>query len=42
VNGPATKFADGSKHWCVNGKFHRLDGSAVECADGHKEWWVDG
>jgi len=33
---------DGTKKWCVDGKFHRLDGPAIEFADGMKEWWVDG
>ena len=42
LDGPAVEWPDGSKHWFVNGKQHRLDGPAVEWLDGTKEWFVDG
>jgi hypothetical protein len=41
-DGPATIYADGSKHWYLNGKRHREDGPAVENADGTKKWWLNG
>jgi phage gp46-like protein len=41
IDGPAIEYADGSKHWYVDGKRHRLDGPATEHADGSKSWWVD-
>jgi hypothetical protein len=38
IDGPA----NGSKHWYVDGKHHRIDGPAIEYANGSKHWWVDG
>jgi hypothetical protein len=35
-------YANGTKYWCLNGKFHREDGPAVEYANGHKAWYLDG
>ena len=35
-------YDDGSKIWCLNGKFHREDGPAVEFANGRKEWYKNG
>jgi hypothetical protein len=35
-------WPDGSKYWCLNGKFHREDGPAVEYADGYKSWYLNG
>jgi len=35
-------FADGSKEWLLNGKFHRIDGPAIEDADGTKNWLLNG
>ena len=32
----------GSKHWYLDGKFHREDGPAIEWADGYKAWYRDG
>jgi hypothetical protein len=34
--------SDGTKHWRLNGKFHREDGPAVVCANGEKYWWLNG
>ena len=45
LDGPAIKWADGSKEWWVDGKRHRLDKPAVEwvnLVNGGKVWWVDG
>ncbi len=33
---------NGSKHWYLNGKFHREDGPAVEGTDGSKFWYLNG
>ena len=35
-------YADGTKHWHLNGKCHREDGPAVEYADGTKSWYLNG
>ena len=35
------EYANGSKEWCLNGKFHRVDGPAVECINGNKEWYLN-
>ena len=32
----------GTKHWYLNGKFHREDGPAAEYADGTKYWCLNG
>lgn len=42
LDGPAVEHADGSKEWCIDGKYHRTDGPAVEYADGYKAWYFDG
>jgi hypothetical protein len=34
--------ADGTKHWRLNGKHHRVDGPAIEYTDGGKFWWLNG
>ena len=34
--------ADGSKHWYLNGKWHREDGPAIEDANGSKFWYLNG
>ncbi len=34
-------YADGSKYWCLNGKFHREDGPAMELANGFNYWYLD-
>jgi hypothetical protein len=34
--------ADGTKHWRLNGKLHRVDGPAVERANGNKSWRLHG
>jgi len=39
--GPAVEFADGTKHWYINGKRHRDDGPAIEWNDGGKEWYLN-
>ena len=39
---PAVEYANGSKHWYLNGKQHREGGPAVEEANGHKVWWLNG
>jgi len=33
---------NGTKHWYLNNKLHRVDGPAVEYADGSKHWYHDG
>ena len=38
----ARVYADGSKHWYLNGKRHREDGPAVEYANGDKSWYLNG
>ena len=35
-------YADGTKHWFLNGKLHREDGPAVELANGTKSWYLNG
>ncbi len=35
-------YVDGSKYWCLNGKFHREDGPAMEYANGTKYWCLNG
>ena len=34
-------YANGTKHWFLNGKHHREDGPAIECADGTKDWYLN-
>ena len=41
LDGPAAEYADGDKHWYIDGKRHRLDGPASEYADGGKLWYID-
>ena len=33
---------DGSKHWSLNGKYHREDGPAIEYPDGSSSWYLNG
>jgi hypothetical protein len=40
-DGPAVKYADGSKSYYINGKRHREDGPAVEHADGYKCYYIN-
>jgi len=35
-------YANGTKCWCQNDKFHRIDGPAVEHASGFKVWYQNG
>lgn len=42
LTGSEVEWADGSKGWLLNGKFHREDGPAVEWADGTKQWFLNG
>ena len=35
-------YANGIKHWYLNGKRHREDGPAVEREDGTKSWYLNG
>jgi hypothetical protein len=35
-------YADGTKHWYLNGKHHREDGPAVEWVNGTKYWFQNG
>ena len=35
-------YANGTKHWFLNGKLHREDGPAVELANGTKSWYLNG
>jgi len=32
----------GTKHWSLNGKYHRVDGPAFENANGNKVWYLNG
>ena len=42
TDGPAVKYADGAKHWYINGKRHREDGPAVEYENGSNTWYING
>jgi len=33
---------NGSKHWFLNGNYHRVDGPAIEYWDGTKYWYLNG
>ncbi len=35
-------YANGTKHWHLNGKRHREDGPAVELVTGTTEWYLNG
>jgi len=35
-------YANGDKHWYLNGKRHREDGPACEYANGDKSWYLNG
>jgi hypothetical protein len=35
-------YANGSKFWHLNGKYHREDGPAIEYTDGTKFWYLNG
>jgi hypothetical protein len=40
---PAVEFANGTKHWCQNGKHHRdNDLPAIIHSSGTKQWFKDG
>ena len=41
-DGPAVKYADGTKKWRLNGICHRIDGPAIEWYDGDKDWYLNG
>ena len=41
-DGPASEYANGTRHWYRNGKRHREDGPAVEWANGEKHWYLKG
>ena len=41
-NGPAIKYANGSKHWYKNGNPHRKGGPASEYSNGEKRWYKNG
>jgi hypothetical protein len=41
-DGPAIEYANGTKHWYLNGKCHRIGGPAVIFADGTKFWHLNG
>ena len=32
----------GTKHWYLNGKYHRTDGPAIEYINGDKHWFLNG
>ena len=40
-DGPAVEWANGTKHWYLNGLRHREDGPAIEWADGTKFWYLN-
>jgi antitoxin component YwqK of YwqJK toxin-antitoxin module len=42
VDGPACEFANGTKHWYLNGQLHREDGPAVENVNGNRLWYLNG
>ena len=35
-------WANGSKAWRINGKYHRTDGPACEWTSGSKAWYLNG
>jgi len=35
-------YANGTKHWWLNGNRHRSDGPAIEYANGTKVWYLNG
>ena len=35
-------YEDGSRHWLVDGEYHRLDGPAIIYATGSKIWFQNG
>ena len=35
-------MGDGTKHWWLNGKRHRVDGPAIEYPNGDKHWYLNG
>ena len=35
------EFANGTKEWYKEGKYHRLDGPAIEWSDGGKAWYLE-
>ena len=42
IKEPAVIRDNGTKKWCVNGKYHRLDGPAVMLFQGETQFWIDG
>lgn len=40
-DGPAIENTDGTKRWCQNGVYHRVDGPAY-CANGAMVWFFNG
>ncbi len=41
-DGPAVKYANGTKFYYKNDLCHREDGPAVEYANGSREYWLNG
>ncbi len=41
VSGPSIEWADGSREWHLNGRWHRVDGPAIEWANGNKSWYLN-
>ena len=39
--GPAVEYADGTKSWYLNGRYHRVDGPACDSSS-FKSWWLNG
>ena len=35
-------YSTGTKHWYLNGQYHREDGPAVEESNGSKYWYLNG
>jgi len=33
---------NGTKHWFLNGEYHRTDGPAIEFVNGNKYWYLNG
>ena len=39
--GPAIIWSNGSKFYCIENEYHRLDGPAVIYCDGKEEYWIN-
>jgi len=39
--GPAIIYKDGTKYYCIEDKYHRIDGPAIIYKDGTEEYWIN-